>query len=307
MVDPDAALEYISFATERHRIWERRVAGEPAPWTEDEILRTHKFTNAFRFLDYGSQFVINELMEPDLPWEEYLFRCFLYRHTGSVPAWEYLQLMLGEYPTIENAGDVLEAWREYRGEGVPKNRTPTRKNPQGGTWLAYPRTVFTGAYLVFPQSSERGTDKLESIMALALRLFDGGEILYHWRKAKTQQQRFNALRCNKGVADFMSMQILTDFGYSTEFREDDFVVPGPGAIKGAAALGLPAKDAIEWSRTVVTEPHAYGRPLSRMDHQNLLCEFSKYVRFSRTKTPGKAYTGTHTLRDFTVPPKWRKP
>lgn len=307
MIEPDLALEYIDFATERHRIWERRQAGEPAPWTEDYVLATRKFTNAFRVLDYGSQFVLTDLLEEDLEPEDYLMRCFLYRHTGVVEAWQYLDLTLGRYPLREDLDDVLEAWREYRGTGVPKNRTPTQKNPQGGTWLAYPRTVFTGAYLVFPQSQERGTDKMESIIDLTRRLFVEGTVARDFMAAKNQQDRFATLRRNKGVADFMSMQVLTDFGYSTDFREDQFVVPGPGARNGADRLGLKAEEAIEWSARVVTEPNCYGHRLSKMDHQNLLCEYSKYFRYRRAGKPGKAYTAKHTTRPVVWPPRWRKP
>ena len=39
---------YWYFASERHRVFERRVAGEPDPWTDDPILREFKFCNVFR-------------------------------------------------------------------------------------------------------------------------------------------------------------------------------------------------------------------------------------------------------------------
>jgi hypothetical protein len=262
------------------------VAGETPPWSFDPILRGHKFTNAFRWLDYGSQFVITDLWNDGLPDYEFLWRCFLYRHTNLPSAWMAWAAETGDYPVSQDVEDLREFWHEYAAAG---NR------------------VFSGAYMIYPQSARKGTNKIDSILDLCIRVFEEGETRRDFFRVRTQRDRFMALRQNKGVADFMSMQILTDFGYSTEFREDEFVVPGPGAIKGAKALGLPPLDAIEWSRSAVTEPHAYGRPLSRMDHQNLLCEFSKYVRFSRAQTQPQAYTGTHTLRDFTVPPNWRKP
>ncbi len=55
---------YLSFCRERHKIWLKRQAGDPGPWTDDPILATRKFTNVFRILDPGTQFVVQELL-PD--------------------------------------------------------------------------------------------------------------------------------------------------------------------------------------------------------------------------------------------------
>ena len=33
---------------ERHAIYQKRAKGQPAPWTDDPILRDYKFTNPFR-------------------------------------------------------------------------------------------------------------------------------------------------------------------------------------------------------------------------------------------------------------------
>src|ERR1700752_355827 len=36
---------------ERHRIYLKKSAGEPPPWTEDETMRRYRFCNVFRELD----------------------------------------------------------------------------------------------------------------------------------------------------------------------------------------------------------------------------------------------------------------
>jgi hypothetical protein len=42
---PTAVFEsYWRFAAERQRIFEKRLAGYPPPWTADPILNAHKFT-----------------------------------------------------------------------------------------------------------------------------------------------------------------------------------------------------------------------------------------------------------------------
>lgn len=317
-IDVDAALLFLDFVEERHQVWERRRAGATGPWTDDPILRTRKFTNVFRVLDYGSQYVLTDLIDPDLEPEDQLARLFLYRHTGRVEAWQYLDVMSG-LPTRGNLDDVFETWREYRGTGTVrlKNNKPyaERGNRAGGFQKTeYGKPVFTSAYLVFPQSQVRGTDKLESIIDLTRRLGEAG-VWSEFVAAQNQQDRFNALRSNKGVADFMSMQILTDWGYTPhcgEFRENDFVVAGPGARKGATALGLPAPEAIQWAWANMPESIQLERGdgpravPSYMDAQNCLCEFSKLVRYRQSPLKDQPYAAQHprVAQDFVLPSHW---
>lgn len=275
---------YLWFVAERHRIWEQRQADKPQPWTTDSILRERKFTNVFRILDPGTQFIMTDLYTTDINNRNLLMRLFLYRHTGRVETWQLLPLMLGEYPNVEDLENVREVWREYR----LKDQS---------------RQVFTNAYLVYPQSNTPGTDKLDSIIDLTQRLFTPGsphDIMPDWNRSRNQMERFNILRRNKGVGDFMSMQVLTDWGYLCgEDREDQFVVPGPGCIKGAAALS-PGADTMSTLRWAVTQVRAlpdcpllgYRQP-SLMDVQNTLCEFSKYYRYQGQAVPSKKYQPAH--------------
>ena len=46
---------YWYLAAERQAMFLRRVFAEPAPWTRDPILRSHRFTNAYRASDRVSQ------------------------------------------------------------------------------------------------------------------------------------------------------------------------------------------------------------------------------------------------------------
>jgi len=310
----DATLDFLDFVAERHRIWEKRQAGEPQPWTDHPILAAYKFTNVFRVLDYGSQFLLEELYDPELDPRDLLMRFFLYRHTGRVEVWEYLRLMLGDYPTVTTLMEALTAMKEYRGDGTTKTLKSHAATPHKieRTKTNFARPVFTGAYLVFPQSDTPGTDKLDSIFALTRRLFhpeSPQDVVWDFLDATTQAERFQVLRRNKGVADFMSMQILTDWGYTTEFREDEFVVCGPGAVKGAKALGwanpqqahLWAVDAV---RALPDVPLLAGRPPSWMDVQNCMCEFSKFVRY--TPKDGVRYKPAHpgAQPEPTLPGKW---
>lgn len=299
----DAAMDYLEFVEARHRIWERRQAGETRPLllTSDYILRARKFTNVFRILDPGSQFVLTDLATEDLSPRDTLMRLFLYRHTGRVEVWQWLDLACGGYPTVQDLDDVLESWKVYRDE----TRQP----------------IFTGAYLVYPQSDVKGTDKLDSIINLTKRLFTPGEyddIFDRFLDCRSMAGKFETLRSSKGVADFMSMQILTDWGY-TQFGstncENCFVVAGPGAIRGAKAIdpGKPALEVIKWAHNElakldisITLPHGGKRTPSLMDTQNTLCEFSKYVRYQSKPATGKSYKPAHPgiQPEPILPPHW---
>ena len=309
MIDVDAAMDYLQFVEARHTAWVARQTGMDSPWTDDPIVNSRKFTNVFRILDHGTQFVLTDLEDPEVSDRDLLMRLFLYRHTGRTEVWEFLELMLGAYPTVSELDEVLDIWRAYRGDAHVRTRNVDPRSAGRTTQTDFKRSVFTSAYLVFPQSQVKGTDKLESIIRLTQRLFtpdSPNDVMPDFMAAQTQAERFAALRRNKGVADFMSMQILTDWGYTSHCgvdRENEFVVPGPGARKGAAALapGVKAEVVIDWAVEAIRSlpncprlqlPGGQVREPSYMDAQNTLCEFSKYVRY-QDKPASKPYVPAH--------------
>jgi hypothetical protein len=310
VVDPDRLEQFLGFATERHRVWERRQMGQAPPWTDHPVLASKKFTNVYRVLDYGSQWLFRSgWISPEASPRNQLMRLFLYRHTGRWEAWDVVLEILDRPPLLEDLPLAREILHAYKGEANISYYGPNEKrNKEGGIHRTFQRPVFTSAYLVFPQSTVAGTDKLDSIFDLTLRLFTPGspdDIVPDFLAANSQPARFRTLRRNKGVADFMSMQILTDWGYTPqcgEDREDEFVVPGPGARKGSEALAPRTRpeDVVRWVQGAVHAdpgcPHLFVpasmsiRPPSLMDVQNLLCEFSKLVRYTPN---GVAYKPSH--------------
>lgn len=288
--------EYLRFVAGRHQVWVRRSAGLPqSEWGDDPILLTRKFTNVFRVLDYGSQFLIRNLASSS-PKED-LFRFFLYRHTGRWEAWNYYLLKHGEMPNMRDADQVLETFKEYRGPNQ--------------------RSCFTNAYLVFPQSQVPGTDKLESIVGLADRLFNQEHLADRWLELDNPKDRFMLLRSFKGVGDFMSMQILTDWGYCWgQFRENDFVVAGPGSRKGCQLVfpdRKPEETIAGVRRMLYGHMMAYGlecptlegKQPSLMDIQNTFCEFQKYVRYKGEGKTLPPYAPRHQRLEPPVLPKNR--
>ena len=127
--------------------------------------------------------------------------------------------------------------------------------------------------------------------------------------AATPAAAYEALRGPYGMGDFMSMQILTDWGYYWPGHdENEFVVAGPGSRRGVAELfrgsaGPKAEDVIRWVRgqwledvtcPLVPLPGGLHRPPSLMDIQNTFCEFSKYMRYiKQERVTGAPYRPAH--------------
>lgn len=287
-VDLDRALEYFHFVAERHAIYERRQAGLPqAEWTDDPVLATKKFTQVFRWLDPGSQFVLTDLL-PGADPPTALYRCTFYRYTNWPDTWRWLKEKLGDYPTPEdNQQEILDLMRLRRDIG---------------------KQMFSGAYMIIPQPGYSG-DKVLQVVALVNRVMSTAD---DFLAATTQAERHAILTQHYGVGKFLGQQILTDYMY--EFgnagTEDEFVVEGPGSFRGARHLapGQPTVEVIRWAHATLHKvsgcPTLGGRKPSLMDVQNTLCEFSKYVKGPRNNLYRPAHPGP--LPEPVIPTAFRR-
>lgn len=308
-MNPDAAIAFLDFVRERHSVWEKRQKNEPQPWTDDPIIRSKKFTNVFRVLDYGSQFLVRELLDPDISGEEILFRCWVYRYTNHPPAWYAFWVEYGRFPLIQDweNGSLKDYWTDYASRG---------------------NQIFSGAYMVNGGSSARpGVPK--HIVFLEDTTLEFMSRIGAFFQKDSLQDRVTYLQEIPFCSGFMSMQICTDFGYwDPSFSENDHVVLGPGALKGCKEIdpvstaGTTFRWAVDQIREDPESPaivvHSSQddfydvnvRRLSLMDIQNCLCEFSKYARYSREpKTMAgdiTPYSPQHATVVPTYPVHWKK-
>ena len=283
MIDVDRAMSYLDFVEERHAIWYKRQAGAPQPWTDDPILASRKFTNVFRVLDPGSQYLVRDLLEPWLNERDTLARCFLYRYTNLPSTWEFMRSYLGDYPRAHHMGpELVRAVQQWRDEG---------------------NQIFSGAYMILPQPNRKG-DKVEQAITLAGQLFAPSSSYFdEFMAAGSQAERFAVLSKPYGVGPFLAMQILTDWGYTSHSdgdRENEFVMAGPGAKRGAALIDPSSATLVTlgWAQRTIHQlpdcPLLGTRKPSLMDVQNTLCEFSKYARYaSKAPKHPKKYRPAH--------------
>lgn len=301
-MDADMAMVYLDFVQERHRIWWKRQRGLEGPWTDDPVLRTRKFTNVFRVLDYGSQFLCKELLwdEPHDPGTVWM-RAFLYRYINRPEPFLAFKEEFGRMPIREDLERNLpDLWRDYRAGGYP---------------------VFGNAYKMFSGAENAGTDRLTWITELVNRFFGFGDddIVDALRGTRSPETKLAVLKTIPRCADFMGMQILTDYGYwDPSWDENAFVVPGPGARVGAKEVGFSdAGEAIRWAHHALTWrdndlllplPNGQYREPSWMDVQNTFCEFGKYIRYRGKPTPTRGdYRPAHPGAQQApfVPPHWK--
>ena len=88
---------FFKFVVERHAIHQRRLAGQPPPWTTDSILANYPFTNVFRVFDRVSQYILhNVINRGDQSLREQCFRVMLFRTFNKEETWEYMEKKLGE-------------------------------------------------------------------------------------------------------------------------------------------------------------------------------------------------------------------
>lgn len=300
---------YWKFAAKRQAIFYKRVAEIEEHLTDDEILNTYKFTNAYRASDRVSQYLIRHVIyDGDQSPEELFFRILLFKTFNKIETWKLLTARLG-----------CITYKEYDFSKFDEILTES---------LLSRNSIYSAAYIM-PSGSKsfgqiykhRNHLKLIEMMmtdSLPRRICD----------AKSMQQVFDLLRSYPMIGDFLAYQYAIDLNYSelTNFSEMSFVVPGPGAKDGIRKCfsdfgGLSEVDLIkcmadrqedEFKRLGIDFKSLWGRPLQLIDCQNLFCEVDKYSRIAhpdimgisgRTRIKQKFKYKSEPI-DYFYPPKW---
>lgn len=278
----DALDSFWRFIDKRQRVWFRRVVeGQSPPWTEDDILQKYRFTNVYRILDPGTQYVIQNILEGDVSREDKVLNVMMYRLIGRQETHEFLGIQ------------SLDSFDPVEFERHLKHRRDEIGEP-----------VFTGAYMVSGYNQMGSSDKVENVARLFSKLTSNEDFFDDVLASESLKDAYEIIRSQPGFGNFLSYQVLVDLLYPVNyydggsvlpFSPDDWSSPGPGAQKGLMRLvtdfnGLDQIGVMRWLRQKQREeferlgldfPYLVidggeRMELSLADIQNCLCEFYKY-------------------------------
>lgn len=303
---------YWRFAAERQAVFFRRARGESHPWTDNPVLGTYKFTNAYRASDRVSQYLIRRVIyRDDLPRSprEVFFRILLFKLFNKIETWELLERALGPI-TFEDYR--FAAYDEVLSRAM-----------QAG------RRIYSAAYIMPPGSRAFGRSAKHQNHLLLLESMMADRLPERLAQTPTMQDGFEKLRAYPTIGDFLAYQFITDINYSelTDFSEMDFVVPGPGARDGLRKCfldpgGLNEPELIrlmadlqerEFERLGLDFQSLWGRRLQLIDCQNLFCEVDKYARVAHPSVLGRTgrvrikqkFEAAQEPLELFYPPKWK--
>jgi hypothetical protein len=300
---------YWYFASERQQIFERRVRGEPGPWTDDPILQTYKFCNVYRAADRVSQYMIRNVCYHEEPCseEDRVFQIVAFRTFSKNETWQAVHDYLGHYPTLDDlASGVFTKGLEHA-------------SAQNGT-------LYTGAFILCATNAYGQPRKYLNHVELFRHMFLLDGLGKQLLRAKSLQAVYELLRAYPLMGNFMAYQTAIDLNYSDliNFDEDDFTVPGPGALRGMKkvfedfgdyapaelVLWMVEHQEKEFARLNLPFHGLFGRPLHAIDCQGLFCETDKYCRqaapelsSARKRIKAKFAPAGQPLPLF-FPPKW---
>ena len=295
------------FAAERHRIYLRRITGQPHPWTSDPVLSSYRFTNVFRAADRVSQYLIRMAYSDHEANDDTLFlRTMLFKIFNKIDTWEYVINGMGlpaadrfDYPGC----DELLAGRRRLG-----------------------KAIYSAAYIM-PSGGASGVPKHRMHLDLLRRMLDD-RLPAKLRHSRSLKDAYDLLVAYPTLGPFLAFQYAIDLNYTTltSHSERSFVVAGPGALDGLSKcfdspgeyspedviLWLSDRQEEEFCRTGLRFDGLWGRSLRPIDVQNLLCEVSKYTRATHPEIKGRAGRGRIKQKFAAAgpvskpffPPKW---
>ena len=296
---------YWRFAAARQEIFFKRVAGQNPPWTNDDILSRHRFTNVYRASDRVSQFLIREVayrgsQAPD----EILFRVVLFKLFNKIETWQYLIEMLEE---ISWASFDIDLYDQLFDSAKDKGHS-----------------IYSAAYIM--PSPKLGAVRKHTNHLRLLEKMMRDELPQKIVETSTLGQVYDLLVAYPSIGRFLAFQFTIDINYTNlvKFSEMDFVVAGPGARDGIrkcfSDIGDYSEDDVIRAVADAAERHfdrleipfsgLWGRPLQLIDCQNLFCEVDKYARVAHPDVCG--FSGRTRIKQKYQPmvrplPQWYPP
>lgn len=274
---------YCAFLVERDTIYKKKTAGEPWPWTKDEILKTYRFCDIYRERDRTSLHYQRTVRDHYKEESLVLPATVLYRWFNRISTCDALFNQLD----VEHNHSVFERYI-YSDDDY-------KFNILADCIHELPTPHVTGAFLI---TSAQGYEK-----GIGVAVYFHDWCLKNWRGHWTAwrqypprlQEMYEWLKEDAlGLGSFMTAQLIADLKY-VPFMKDvpdwwTWAAPGPGSMRGLnAVLGRPMDtrwNEKEWLTCIQELREAENKelvplglgPFHAQDTQNHCCEFSKYTK-----------------------------
>jgi len=304
----EEVIRYLyDWMTERHLIFKRKNAGEPAPWTTDPVLLQWRFCNVRRELDRESRALIERIVKnPDLCYRAKVLNCIWFRLFNKQETFEILgPLKLEDFAALHAVPRVFqhykERFEEYRRSHPSYQFFTNAFHTRGllAQWKQPPQ--LNGGEVA--SDNERMLYMIDHIYSSGLlaKIAVTADPSYV-KPGLTQSDVFNTLCTIRGIGSFLAYQMFVDFTYIAEFpfSENEFTVSCPGCKAGLSKLfddraGMSDEELLFWlrdsleaafnSRNLPFNQHELFDDLPEdcarlnvMCLENAMCELSKYTR-----------------------------
>tara|TARA_R110002012_G_scaffold238730_2_gene412520 strand:+ start:8736 stop:9638 length:903 start_codon:yes stop_codon:yes gene_type:complete len=274
-MNTEAVERFFGWIAERHRIYQARAAGNPAPWTNDPIFNEYKFTNPFRENDRVTIWMrenwtsVNDHRPP----EEIFFNCCLFR-------------MVGTSEFAQEHGWVTE-WEPHQTKWLIQDRLEKKQR------------TFTGAYIITNQGIKAPKSLIVVDMFLSPVWEARKELAAAAKETNSLKETHKALSKYRGWGGggFMAYEVVTDLNYTSVLPDpvdkNLWANAGPGAKRGLNRIydrelkkNLRPSIANHEMRTLLAQASEYfldieNFPVSELDMRTIehsLCEWDKYER-----------------------------
>lgn len=305
IIKTDICDEYWRFAYLRQLTFLRNHA-QSVPFNPDAIIESYKFTNCYRACDRVSQFLISNISNSESCPENIFFRTVLFKLFNKIGTWLSLSKELG---MISFEGFEPNLYSE-------KIMSIINSGDK----------VYSAAYIMPSGKKEFGSPRKHENNFLLLEMMLKDELHKKIWDYKNLKSVYEAFLSYPTIGPFLAYQYAIDIAYSgySEAKESDYVVAGPGALRGikkcfSSIGGYTAADVIkymvdnqeaEFERLGLDFKYLKNRKLQLIDCQNLFCEFDKYCRVKypnivvgNTRIKQK-YKPNSTPIEYEFPIKW---
>lgn len=250
---------------ERHRIFEKKMMGLPRHhWTNDEILKTYRFTNPFRENDKTTVWFRENMRDALKESDDVLMATVIFR-------W---------FNLIETGKTLLEH-RLHTDWNPEVAREEIKKQPK----------YVTGGYII---KTPDGMDKVDGVIWCVNQIWPQREQLADKIRSTNLRGSWELFMQFPYLGAFMSYELVTDLRHTKLLREADDIFTwanaGPGAMRGLNRIH--GRDLNFKSRKhdfnaemyeLLQTASDYTIPdflptLEMRDIEHSLCEFDKYER-----------------------------